>query len=352
MAETNLTEENFEVAVICALEVEGGAVLNVFDSQYKHSNHLKSLNNESSFTLSFGRIGEQNVVLSWLSIKGKVEAALAAQELRKTFKKVKDVFVVGVCGGVPQKNTELVLGDVVISTEIWGYDSGKQIDKHFERTGELLKLGRKRRSFVNMQGADGNREALQRRVCQILEDKIAESEAGQAETKGASYPGVHKDYLYKPTHHHRHAAPCCVGPDGNCKEARLADCAQLGCGEKPGELIARKRLNPTLPPPNPAIHFGPVASGDIVMKSGEERDKIAAEHQILAFEMEGVGVWDRKWELFVIKGITDYADSHKNKGWQKYAAYTAAAAFRAFLEALQAEKPKKLDTMLDKIAGG
>jgi nucleoside phosphorylase len=35
----------------------------------------------------------------------------------------------------------------------------------------------------------------------------------------------------------------------------------------------------------------------------------------------------------VIKGVCDYADSHKNKKWQSYAAATAAACMKAFLEA-------------------
>jgi len=34
----------------------------------------------------------------------------------------------------------------------------------------------------------------------------------------------------------------------------------------------------------------------------------------------------------VIKGVCDYADSHKDKRWQGYAAATAAAAAKAFLE--------------------
>ena len=33
----------------------------------------------------------------------------------------------------------------------------------------------------------------------------------------------------------------------------------------------------------------------------------------------------------VIKGVCDYADSHKNKKWQPYAAATAAAFARALL---------------------
>jgi hypothetical protein len=35
-----------------------------------------------------------------------------------------------------------------------------------------------------------------------------------------------------------------------------------------------------------------------------------------------------------IRGVSDYADTHKNKAWQKYAAANAAAYARELLEAL------------------
>ncbi len=47
--------------------------------------------------------------------------------------------------------------------------------------------------------------------------------------------------------------------------------------------------------------------------------------------MEGAGVWD-KLPCIVIKGICDYADSHKSKVWQRFAAAIAAAVAKAILE--------------------
>ena len=67
------------------------------------------------------------------------------------------------------------------------------------------------------------------------------------------------------------------------------------------------------------------------MKSGEDRDEIAAKEEVIAFEMEGAGVWDH-FPCLVIKGVCDYADSHKSKKWQNYAAAAAAACMKAFLE--------------------
>ncbi|KAL2836058.1 hypothetical protein BJX68DRAFT_42947 [Aspergillus pseudodeflectus] len=67
------------------------------------------------------------------------------------------------------------------------------------------------------------------------------------------------------------------------------------------------------------------------MKSGQHRDEIVKREKVIGFEMEGAGVWDNI-SCLIIKGVCDYADSHKNKAWQVYAAATGAATAKAFLE--------------------
>jgi nucleoside phosphorylase len=66
------------------------------------------------------------------------------------------------------------------------------------------------------------------------------------------------------------------------------------------------------------------------MKHGITRDKIAKEEGVICFEMEAAGLMDN-FPCLVIRGICDYADSHKNKIWQPYAAATAAAFARELL---------------------
>lgn len=67
------------------------------------------------------------------------------------------------------------------------------------------------------------------------------------------------------------------------------------------------------------------------MKSGDHRERLAQDLGVIAFEMEGAGVWDEVPSL-IVKGICDYADSHKSKEWQDYAALSAAAATGAILQ--------------------
>src|ERR1700761_2968785 len=59
-------------------------------------------------------------------------------------------------------------------------------------------------------------------------------------------------------------------------------------------------------PHQPTIQFGLVASGNVVMKSGRDRDNIASQEDVIAFEMEGAGVWDN-FPCLIIKGVCDYA---------------------------------------------
>jgi nucleoside phosphorylase len=81
----------------------------------------------------------------------------------------------------------------------------------------------------------------------------------------------------------------------------------------------------------PEVFIGRIGSGNGVMKSGVDRDRIATEHNMVAFEMEGVGAWD-EIPCMLVKGLCDYADSHKNKDWQDYAAATAASVARAIID--------------------
>lgn len=127
---------------------------------------------------------------------------------------------------------------------------------------------------------------------------------------------------------------CETGSDPVCDNAGKFSCDSLRCDEQylvPRKRLRLKRETESEKAQEPAIHIGPVGSGDTVIKSGEHRDGIARPKGIIAFEMEGAGVAE-EIPCVVIKGVCDYADCHKNKKWQKFAAATAASALKAVLE--------------------
>jgi len=93
---------------------------------------------------------------------------------------------------------------------------------------------------------------------------------------------------------------------------------------------------------NPAIHYGLIASTNQLMKDALVRDTLAAERDVLCFEMEAAGLINH-FPCLVIRGVCDYSDSHKNKEWQGYAAIAAAAyakdlLCRILLNKVEAEK--------------
>ena len=79
----------------------------------------------------------------------------------------------------------------------------------------------------------------------------------------AGYPGTALDRLFEAQY--RHVV------DGIL-------CEECGCN---GRLVPRKRLGQNIA--QPAVHFGLIASGDTVMKSGGDRDAIARQEGVIAF---------------------------------------------------------------------
>jgi hypothetical protein len=81
---------------------------------------------------------------------------------------------------------------------------------------------------------------------------------------------------------------------------------------------------------NPKIHYGPIGSANTVIKDSVTRERLRQDSKILCVEMEAAGLMET-FPCLVIRGICDYADSHKNKRWQPYAAATAAAYMKELL---------------------
>ena len=73
------------------------------------------------------------------------------------------------------------------------------------------------------------------------------------------------------------------------------------------------------------------------MKNAPLRDKFAKENGVLCFEMEAAGLMNH-FPCLVIRGICDYSNTHKNKGWQGYAAMAAAAYAKDLLARIPVNK--------------
>ncbi|KAM0445196.1 hypothetical protein ACHAO4_009901 [Trichoderma viride] len=328
--------EDFQIAIICALPLEYDAIYLLFDRFWDDDeSYGRACGDTNIYTT--GRMGRFDVVLALLPNVGTVAAAGAAASFRSSYPNLELAFLVGICSGVPTiSKNEIHLGDVVISNSAVQYDLGKQYHQQFvvkDTVNDSLGRPNKNiRSLVASFTTDYVREQLQKKACFYLQH-LENAAAKGRQQENYQYPGIEQDKLFIAAyqHKHRNEQPCnfCNNQtNGFCEQAAKASCAELCCDET--NLVKRTDLELRGSGGDPEIFVGRIASGNSVIKSGEHRDKIAQEQGVIALEMEGAGLWD-EIPCIIVKGVSDYADSHKNDLWQRYAAATAASVLKAVL---------------------
>ena len=316
--------------LICALPLEAECVQEIFDKFWEDEDKKYGKAPGDPNVYTFGVIGEQNVVLAYMAGMGAIRAAAVVGTLGVSFPNIKLALVVGICGGIPYgvNQEEIVLGDVIVSQALVQYDFGRQYPGGFKRKNDVRDtLGRLSPEIRALQ-AKLESSRYQQRMQNNIITFLQEIQRKLPKTK---HPGRENDILYRSSYIHQHHSPeiCdeCGKGDEICELALATECEDLGC--EFSMRVARNRLVDS-PTTKPMVHFGTIGSGNAVMKSGQHRDRMAQAEGLMAFEMEGAGVWDY-FPSIIVKGVCDYADSHKRKGWQRYAAATAAACTKAFL---------------------
>ncbi|KAK5057840.1 hypothetical protein LTR84_011841 [Exophiala bonariae] len=321
---------DFRIILICALPLEAESVQATFDHCWddEGKRYGKASGDPNEYTT--GMIGEHNVVLAHMPGMGTTSAA-AVSAARVSFPSIVLAIVVGICGAAPFGNNhqEILLGDVVISKALVQYDFGRQHPGGFERKTDVqASIGRpspELRAIQARLATTQHKQRMRRNLTRYLQEI-------QQTLPGTVCPGREYDVLYRSSYIHQHhpSANCqkCSEVGEICEVALHANCDDLGCQANMREERKRMAGPSTI---DPEIHFGIVASGNAVIRSGEYRDQLVKAEGVIGFEMEGVGVWDY-FPTIIIKGVCDYADSHKQKGWQSYAAAAAAACTKAFLK--------------------
>ncbi|KIL88433.1 hypothetical protein FAVG1_08513 [Fusarium avenaceum] len=307
---TKRTHKDYTIAWICPLEVEQAVALVMLDG--KHENLTQPSTDQNIYTL--GRIAGHNVVIAGLPQAGNNSAASVITQAKTTFPNLRYCLLVGIGGGVPTitDNGMIRLGDVVVSkpageySGVVQYDRGRAEAGYFQRTGALgpppsLLLGAAQRLAA---------ERARSRQDPIIEN-IALIDTTIPGLRKCRYPGLSEDRLYQPGYRHR--------------EARRS-CQECGCD--PTCLIQRTSTEEEEDGLTVVVHRGTIASGELVIKDGNLRDDLAKEYDTLCFETEAAGVLTN-FPCMVIRGISDYCDSHKNDKWHGYAAAVAAAYARA-----------------------
>ncbi|KAF3904843.1 hypothetical protein ABW20_dc0105514 [Dactylellina cionopaga] len=304
--------DRYTVAWICAFHIEMAAARAMLDEV--HDALAAHPNDSNNYIL--GSIRQHNIVIACLpnAQYGTNNAASVLTHLIRTFPSIRLGLMVGIGGGVPSM-ADIRLGDIVVGTRVMQYDLGKIVQDGAIRRTAVAKTPHM--SFGTAVSAlRAEHEWKPSRVPSILREKLGEN-------TGYGRPSA-PDQLFAATYEHISPTPEC----DKCEESKLVP------------RTTRVSRNPT-------IHYGVIASGNQVMRSGTTRDSVARQLEAICFEMEAAGLMDIL-PCLSIRGICDYSDSHKNKEWQKYAAATANAYARELLEVLPAaEAPTKASYVLN-----
>ncbi|VUC31568.1 unnamed protein product [Clonostachys rosea] len=322
MPRRRLALEAYRVGWICPLEVEQIAAMDMLDEEHDSLPQKPADHN----VYKLGSINNHNIVIAGLPLTGNCPAATVVAQMRMTFPNLRYGLLVGIGGGVPVRteNGTIRLGHVVVGTPTGvhsgtvQYDHGKAKEGSFERTGSippppalLLNAARalnvvREREDHDPVWKDAQRPLKRRRGARRFK-----------------FPGVAKDYLYPPQNTHQQ-------PDKSCTESGCDPCQRIDRNVDEDEDEESFVV----------VHQGTIASGELVVKTAALRDRLADQYGVLCFEMEAAGAL-ADFPCLVIRGISDYCDSHKNDEWHGYAAAAAAAYARQLFFHLPEEEAQK-----------
>lgn len=269
---------------------------------------------------------------------GLAAAANVCTNMLNAFPNIRVGLLVGIGGGAPTSQKDIRLGDVVVSSTGQGtggviqYDYGRTVqNRDFQTTGFLNQAPTALRTAISALKTEHEMEGhhIQKTIDECLR----------------RYPRLKNKYSRPPTLNDRLYLPTVVHPfeDGRvCGEA---------CGEgTENEPKLVKRPVRSEEDDDPEIHYGIIASANRLMKDAILRDKLSSERGVICFEMEAAGLVNT-FPCIVVRGICDYADTHKNDEWQGYAAMTAAAYAKELLSQVSVtriEEERRISEVLGK----
>ncbi|KAF5977577.1 hypothetical protein FBULB1_6509 [Fusarium bulbicola] len=324
--------EEYTIGWICALTKELIAA-KVFLDVVHDSVDNAAVNDDNKYTL--GSIGKHNVVIAVLPYGqyGLVNAATALKDMTRTFSNLRAVLMVGIGGSAPGIK-DIRLGDIVVGSPgrnnsgVIQYDYGRAVQgEEFAVTGHL---NQPPMAFLTAMSALHATYEMEGHSIESNIDKALQKY--KRLSKKYERPAISTDRLYEADFVHE-------GGEG------------VACGESCGDDKLVHRDERGEDENNPAIHYGLIASGNSLMKDALLRDKLAAKHSILCFEMEAAGLMNH-FPWVIIRGICDYSDSHKNDQWQEYAAMAATAYAKDLLLEIAPSsmlKEERIETLLGQL---
>ncbi|KAM0078760.1 hypothetical protein ACKRZS_009493 [Fusarium odoratissimum] len=305
---------------IAPLEIEAQAALHMLDN--RHDGKFP-VSRGDDYVFLAGDINGHNIVIATLppgQEYGTGSAAALASQIKKFFTNLWFGLLVGVAAGLPNLRKippiDIRLGDVLVglsegdSAGLVAYDLGKETSEGFQllRFGQVLA-----NTETVVRSAIGNikiRAPDDTDVFLPFYERIKDKEHPRGTFAD---PGQGKDIFYD------------VGDDGV---------------DSPIQRMQRPTDRRT------RVWYGSIGSGDKLTKNTLKRNEIRDRYGVIGLEMEAAGTMNRI-PVGVIRGVCDYADQHKNKEWQPYAAAMAAAYAKAVIYELGPGKVMPSFSMLN-----
>ncbi|KAI4593662.1 hypothetical protein KJ359_009146 [Pestalotiopsis sp. 9143b] len=300
---------DYKIALITVLEIETQAALLMLDHRHEGEFPLKR---GDDYVFHAGDINGRNVVIATFpagSHHGTGVAASLASQTKSYFRNLWFGLLIGVAAGLPNHSktpaVDIRLGDVLValpkgeSAGLISYDLGKTTDGNFELIdgGRALAkteaVVRSAIGAIKINGPNGRRLFLP--FYEAMKDE--QHSFKHSVNKTFRDPGQDEDRLYA------------TGPDGV-------------------EILVERARRPD--DKRTRVWYGPIGSGDKLIKSSAERDRLRDSYNIIGLEMGAAGVMSNL-PVGVIRGVCNYGDKHKNKQWQPYAAAMAASYAKAIL---------------------
>ncbi|RAH45323.1 pfs domain-containing protein, partial [Aspergillus brunneoviolaceus CBS 621.78] len=314
-----LRHEDYTIACICPMGVDRALIEAMLDDIHCSLPMPHHIGN-----YALGRMGQHKVAIARLSKAGNNSAASGAVQLLNDFPRLQLIILTGIGSGIPDltRHVDIRLGDVVVSkptgvlSGVVQFDRGKILaGDRFERTGALhLPPNGLLATVVRLEARHRRVESEMPRYLEGMLRKVPQEHRAKY-----FFPGADDDRLFRTEASHALGGGC-----GGCD---------------PAGIVVRPGREDT----SPVVHYGTIGSADVAVEDGQLRDQLRDDLGILGVNIEAAGVAGMV-SCLVIHGVCDYADSHKNKRWQPYAAATAAAYMKELVSVIPVSETKSVET--------
>lgn len=307
----------YTVAWIAPLEIEARAALHLLDNRHRGRFPLTP---GDDYIFQAGDACGHNIIIATFpagEVYGTRSATALATQVKKFFPNLWFGLLVGIAAGLPNLSRnpplDIRLGDVLVGLPVG--DNAGLID---------YDLGKET-------GTDGF-QLLCGGHALAKTERVVRSAIGIIKLRA---PDDSEDVLkhYKRIEHKEHAFGTFADPGQG--QDTLYQVDESGV-ESP--VLRERRLDAN----RIRVWYGPIGSGDKLMKNAQKRNELRDRYNIIGLEMEAAGTMDQI-PVGVIRGVCDYGDEHKNDEWQPFAAAMAAAYARAILAEIRPKNSRYMN---------